>query len=280
MLPAFFIIGITFIPIGVGLFLLSNKVCVKTNINYYLIFLLKVYEIEIDYTDCHQFNDPGKSCIDILQNASKYNDKDRKVEYCECRVTFTLTQNVSAPVFLYYGLSRFYQNHRRYVKSRDDHQLEGDSYSKIEDLNKNCEPFRTKDKLMIAPCGAIANSFFTDTFTLYLLESPNFVSSNKKVSIQLLRTGIAWPTDKQYKFKNPSSWANTISPPNWDFSVTDLDPTNKENNGYQNENLIVWMRTAALPTFRKLWARINHDEDSRWRYHLPRGKYLIDIKYR
>lgn len=28
---------------------------------------------------------------------------------------------------MYYGLSNFYQNHRRYVKSRDDSQLNGDS---------------------------------------------------------------------------------------------------------------------------------------------------------
>ncbi len=30
---------------------------------------------------------------------------------------------------MYYGLSNFYQNHRRYVKSRDDSQLNGDERS-------------------------------------------------------------------------------------------------------------------------------------------------------
>lgn len=30
---------------------------------------------------------------------------------------------------MYYGLSNFYQNHRRYVKSRDDSQLNGDKSS-------------------------------------------------------------------------------------------------------------------------------------------------------
>lgn len=30
---------------------------------------------------------------------------------------------------MYYGLSNFYQNHRRYVKSRDDSQLNGDMQS-------------------------------------------------------------------------------------------------------------------------------------------------------
>lgn len=34
---------------------------------------------------------------------------------------------------MYYGLSNFYQNHRRYVKSRDDSQLNGDVSSLMVD---------------------------------------------------------------------------------------------------------------------------------------------------
>lgn len=37
--------------------------------------------------------------------------------------------SMQSNVFMYYGLSNFYQNHRRYVKSRDDRQLNGDSSS-------------------------------------------------------------------------------------------------------------------------------------------------------
>lgn len=33
--------------------------------------------------------------------------------------------NQQSNVYVYYGLSNFYQNHRRYVKSRDDSQLNG-----------------------------------------------------------------------------------------------------------------------------------------------------------
>lgn len=40
-----------------------------------------------------------------------------------CALTFSYPQS---NVFMYYGLSNFYQNHRRYVKSRDDSQLNGD----------------------------------------------------------------------------------------------------------------------------------------------------------
>lgn len=36
-----------------------------------------------------------------------------------------------------------------------------------------------------------------------------------------------------------------------------------------NEHFMVWMRTAALPTFRKLWGRIETD--------LPEGRYIFTI---
>lgn len=71
--------------------------------------------------------------------------------------------------------------------------------------------------------------------------------------------------------------------------------------GYNNNDLIVWMRTAAFPDFRKLYGRIliaenlelwqaftNHTTDfisnnSSYfsnTYPLPKGHYYVDIKYR
>lgn len=41
-------------------------------------------------------------------------------------VHHTISSSLQSNVFMYYGLSNFYQNHRRYVKSRDDSQLNGD----------------------------------------------------------------------------------------------------------------------------------------------------------
>lgn len=48
------------------------------------------------------------------------------------------------------------------------------------------------------------------------------------------------------------AFKNTIKPKKWFKPVYELDKENKDNNGYKNEDLIVWMRTAALNTFRKL----------------------------
>jgi len=50
----------------------------------------------------------------------------------------------------------------------------------------------------------------------------------------------------------------TAAPVNWHRPVFELDLQNASNNGYENEDLIVWMRAAAFPSFRKLYRRIDH----------------------
>lgn len=63
---------------------------------------------------------------------------------------------------MYYGLTNFYQNHRRYVKSRDDNQLRGILSGPP---SSDCQPFAEdgppEAKKPILPCGAIANSLFS-----------------------------------------------------------------------------------------------------------------------
>lgn len=60
-------------------------------------------------------------------------------------------------VYLYYGLDNFYQNHRRYVKSRDDNQLLG---KEVTSVSNDCNPYGSFEGKIYAPCGAIANSMF------------------------------------------------------------------------------------------------------------------------
>jgi hypothetical protein len=58
---------------------------------------------------------------------------------------------------LYYGLVNYYQNHRRYVRSRDDNQLLGKSGA----VSSDCQPFQQNgSNVDYTPCGAIANSKF------------------------------------------------------------------------------------------------------------------------
>ena len=70
---------------------------------------------------------------------------------------------------------------------------------------------------------------------------------------------------------------NSLPPPNWQRSVWELNGNATENNGYENEDLIVWMRTAALPTFRKLYRRVDHV--GLFKNGLPKGTYSLSVSY-
>lgn len=249
--PLFFGIGVVFVALGAVLLHYSNI----------------VNEIMIDYTDCKSNDGSGSKCADI----------SNLTRSCFCEEQILLETDYVAPVYFYYGLKNFYQNHRRYVKSRDDSQLLGDRPST---LNSECEPYATFSELVgnvtisntsqYAPCGAIANSLFSDKFTL----------SRSGENISVIATGIAWGTDRSVKFRNPTGdnpWEGTIRPRNWTVAVQDLS-SDPDNTGYVNEDLIVWMRTAALPNFRKLYRRVNHSVAG-YENGLPAGNYTLLIDY-
>ncbi|CAK82795.1 unnamed protein product (macronuclear) [Paramecium tetraurelia] len=194
----------------------------------------------------------------------KYDQKCSPVEYNkECSFTYKL-DNMKAPIYFYYELENFYQNHRRYVKSKSSTQLSGEEIS-LSDAEKYCDPiiynkdleewqqnvYVTEQNTQIikernpddiaSPCGLVAKSFFNDTYELSL--------SGKKIDLN--QTGISWPNDKGKKYKRASDSEST----QW------IDP--------ENEHFIVWMRTAGLPTFRKLWGRIEQD--------IEEGEYTFRI---
>lgn len=250
VLPAFFVIGIAFIPVGVALLYFSNAIT----------------EFEYDYTNCVQVNTFNRTCADVLSS--------KEADDCMCSVNFTLEKDFLGKVYMYYGLTNYYQNHRRYVKSRDDDQLLG---RLSVTPSSDCAPFAYSDDANtqpIAPCGAIANSLFSDTFEL---------SSEKYGQVTLLRTGIAWPSDKKIKFRNPEgdlqeALQGFARPRDWRKELWELDIIDKENNGFQNEDLIVWMRTAALPSFRKLHRRIDHTKKF-FEDGLGKGNYTLKINY-
>ena len=70
-----------------------------------------------------------------------------------------------------------------------------------------------------------------------------------------------------------------MKPRDWHKNLWELDPNNPDNNGLQNEDLIVWMRTAALPNFRKLYRKVDHSSNEQFKNGLPAGKYTLNIDY-
>lgn len=176
VLPTFFLIGIAFIPVGIALLYFSEE----------------VREHIIDYTLCKKVN-TNTTCADFIR------DQSTLATTCECQIDFELKKDFLGKVYMYYGLSNYYQNHRRYVKSRDDDQLLG----RLSDTpSSDCEPFAYSDDKPIAPCGAIANSLFNDSMKIFMKKlNQERVSYNQEVP--LLKTGIAWPSDTHIKFRNP-----------------------------------------------------------------------------
>jgi hypothetical protein len=200
------------------------------------------------------------------QPASYDADEDERV----CTIEFTLPVDMKPPVLLYYRLTNFYQNHRRYVQSLDEKQLQGDARSFAElDSSDGCTPLKGENRIPYYPCGLIANSMFNDTFT-----SPERVGSNNQTAETYAMTnrGIAWESDKDLYKKTSYKPQDVLPPRNW----VKRFPKNYTDDNFPNinewEEFQVWMRTAGLPTFSKLALR----NDT---LAMAAGTYRLNVTY-
>lgn len=188
----------------------------------------------------------------------------------QCYVQFDVPVDLEKPVFLYYKLTNFYQNHRRYVNSFDANQLKG-QYVKPSSLNSgNCNPLaqqcNSSTCIAIYPCGLIANSLYNDTYSG--LNS----TTDSTQTYTFSESGIAWPGEEKRYAESPNyALDQIIPPPNWakrfpnNYTSDNPPPNLKTDEHFQN-----WMRTAGLPTFTKLYGRNDNDD-------LPKGRYQIIV---
>ena len=78
-----------------------------------------------------------------IQGVVMQYDKCEKVD-TKCNLPLTIESDIQAPIYVYYQLDNFYQNHRRYVKSRSNTQLMG-NWLEVDQLD-DCDPIkRNKD---------------------------------------------------------------------------------------------------------------------------------------
>ncbi|KAJ7312028.1 hypothetical protein JRQ81_006358, partial [Phrynocephalus forsythii] len=257
VLPLFFFLGVAFLAVGLGLHFSSAG----------------IQELELDYT-----GDDGSTCARCANLSANPSANPNRGD-CFCSLHFELSEDFPAPVCVYYELNSYYQNNRRYSVSRDDAQLSGNAWA-LRNPVQDCQPYQKNSSgFPIAPCGSIANSLFNDTFAL-----SRQVSKGAPVNVTLERRGISWWTDTNVKFRNPEpvnrslelAFKGTAKPPFWPKPVFDLGKGEPNNTGMVNEGFIVWMRIAALPNFRKLYACIHQGNSS---VALPRGKYHLNITY-
>lgn len=166
--------------------------------------------------------------------------KDKSIPK-NCSRYLKVYKHMKAPINIYYQLDNYYQNHRRYVKSKNDRQLlHGLGYNDT----SSCKPEESNNGLPIVPCGLIAWSLFNDTYTLIRGRS----------ELKVNRKNIAWKSDRDHKFGKhvyPFNFQNGTF-----VGGGKLHPRIPLSD---QEDLIVWMRTAALPSFRKLYGRIEED---------------------
>ncbi|KAF9612186.1 hypothetical protein IFM89_038444 [Coptis chinensis] len=216
VISTFMLVSFVFIPIGVVSLLASRDV----------VEIVERYDIK-----CVPNNWTGSN-VEFIQSA----------ENKSCTIQLTVKKHMKQPIYVYYELDDFYQNHRRYVKSRNDAQLNN---RKEENTTDGCDPEdKLSNGLTIVPCGLIAWSLFNDTYS--------FSRNNQQITVN--KKDISWKSDRESKFgKNvfPKNFQNgtLIGGAKLDASV----PLS------QQEDLIVWMRTAALPNFRKLYGKIEVD---------------------
>ncbi|XP_027351100.1 ALA-interacting subunit 3-like [Abrus precatorius] len=218
VISIFTVIGLVFIPVGLASLFASES----------------VVEVPFRYDD---------ECIppNYKNNAVAYIKDDGSNKTCMGKLT--VKNKMKAPIYVYYQLDNFYQNHRRYVKSRDAKQLRNKAY---ENEVSTCSPedYTTNGHQPIVPCGLIAWSLFNDTYKL----------SNNDKDLEINKKNIAWKSDKSAKF------GSDVYPKN--FQAGGLVGGARLNESIplsEQEDLIVWMRAAALPTFRKLYGKIETD---------------------
>lgn len=276
VLPTLFIIGLLFAPIG-GLLIWGSS---------------QISQITLDYTDCHNaganFTSTSSNFVDMPSDKVNYQLKDPKQTFAnpqwsfqslpneadptkrnQCRLRFEVPSNLEQPVFLYYKLTNFYQNHRRYVQSLDVNQLKGKVVSASTLQNGNCRPLGrdpNDSSKAIYPCGLIANSLFNDT-----LNSPVLVNGDSNTTYPFYEKGIAWPGERKKYVKTPGYQISDIVPPvNWrdrfpqGYTADNL-PDLADDEHFQN-----WMRTAGLPTFSKLYGRNDNQT-------MQAGTYELDV---
>lgn len=255
VIPLLFLLTAIFAPLGVAI--------IYTSYN--------VQNLVVDYSNCHLATSeyksiPSKHTHWHFRHSSTNPEFQWKVEngtdsdgdlQQTCLIQFNLPKDLKPPIYLYYKLTNFYQNHRKYVVSYDISQLQGHAVS-AGDLTSDCKPMRLEgdgdNEKAIYPCGLIANSYFNDTFSSPVLLNSKGGSDNE--TYELSSTGISWSSDRKTKFKKTKyDVSDIVPPPNWKKMYPDGYNLSNLPDLSEWEHLQNWMRTAGLPTFYKLYGK-------------------------
>ena len=173
-----------------------------------------------------------------------------------CIMRVKIPRNTTGKVFMYYGITNFYQNLRRYVKLRSWKQLRGERDAST--LGCKCsssicehDHIDKRTNTAFTPCGLAAQSRFNDSFELCYDEVCN-------TRLRTTKNNTAWQIDRDFHFQASSQ------------------NTQEENDIITNEEFMVWMRLAPYNTFHKLYRRILDPLENDTYYVKVKSRYPVD----
>lgn len=274
---------------------------------------IQTREIHLNYTQCHEIDAYDELQVMPPENVSKRfkaSSAGQPVDqwkrsnktltfdgvsknYTLCTIEFFLPEDLQPPIYYYYRLGNFHQNHRQYILSRHKEQLKGNPASLSSVKGSDCTPLATQkvkgasEKAIIYPCGMIANSYFNDTFATPL-RLPDMDGSNQTRSYNMTGKGVASSLDKQlyrpsgYVVLSEDSTNDTVKivpPPAWAERFPNGYHSGNMFNPAEDESFMVWMRTAAGSDFAKLAMRNDNEVMERGMYRLEAVSRMLTPRH-
>ena len=205
-----------------------------------------------------------------------------------CTITFSFNEDVSGPLYVYYGLTNFHQNNRRYTKSVMTDMLTGSTAIDEDSADLYCYPLQYNGTRMIYPCGLQANTYFNDQFTLSARSTVSSTNLDKdgitfdaedskftqvdgflyapytagQTCVDVLGSDIT--EDDCGSYTDDSGTNYYYYYPNRDTYqyLYETFPQINPLKGVTDESFIVWMRLSSFANFRKQIGKIDTDVNS------------------
>lgn len=195
-------------------------------------------------------------------NCTQGRDLDLYTRKCD-KFNITIEEKISKPVYVYYHLTEFWQNHFLYVRSLSGEQLYGDDLTSVGD----CKGTKFGGKLdtheisgkIIVPCGLQGWSHFNDEIIVDVKDS---IGATKCINC-LTYENIALKIDHD-RFElfnatipeNSNEFTHTVNSVVWNDEHIRGNTTIPN---LQDESLMVWMRYAPTSNFKKIHSIIQYD---------------------
>lgn len=203
-------------------------------------------------------------------------------QQCETQ-TITINEKISKPVYVYYHLTKFWQNHFLYVRSISENQLydwDMDDVAECKGTGFGGDLAKNNDGKIIVPCGLQGWSHFNDVINVTIKSSSNSTKCENCLTYENIALKIDKERLKSFNSDPGDGFTNTVDNQTWnghpvrgETYIPDLRTS---------EPLMVWMRYAPTSSFNKIHSIIHHDLDkgdvvelsitNRFNNHIYNGK--------